>query len=795
MKPSVARFLRALPWLVAAPFLLAAGALSLALTDLLWLLAGKRAKPRDCMPSRAAASLVIPNWNGKDLLERFLPSWVAAIASHPGSEIVIVDNGSTDGSAEWVAANYPEVKLVALPKNLGFGGGSNAGFRAAKNDIVVLLNSDMRVAPDFLAPLLDGFTDETIFAVSCQIFLSDPSKRREETGLTHGWWQDGSLRVGHREDPAVNCLFPCFYGGGGSCAFDRRKFFELGGFDQLLAPFYLEDTDLGYLAWKRGWKVLYQPASVVWHEHRGTIGRRFTPEYIQSVLQKNFLLFTWKNIHSWSRLTSHFFFSTLSAIVDACSDPAPGRTGARGVARAFRQLPGALASRWRARSLAAIDDAEAFRRPRPAYFHDRFSSFETRPARPRVLFVSPYPICPPTHGGGLFMFNTIRELSRSADVHAIVMLDWPEERSANEELRQWCQSVELLVRTADRTPHLGSTLPNAVREFRKPEIEWLIQRQTLLHRIDVIQLEYTPLAQYARRFRNIACAVFEHDVYFQSVASAIPFIHGSFDRARARFEYLSSIRFELSRLPVCDEIQVCTEENRQYLLSFLPRLAPRIDAGLRAGIDTSLYPYPGGPRQPYTMLFLGSFRHTPNKVALEWFAREVLPLIVAKVPEARILVAGAEPPHRHSFADPANAVDLLGFVDDVEPLFSACALFVCPIRSGSGVRVKLLEAFSSGIPVVSTRLGAEGLARTDGEFCALADDAGTFAAKAVELLLDAERAAQMAARARAEVEANWDARVITARLAEKYREILAGKRRAILPAAARASSQSAPLHD
>jgi glycosyltransferase involved in cell wall biosynthesis len=195
------------------------------------------------------------------------------------------------------------------------------------------------------------------------------------------------------------------------------------------------------------------------------------------------------------------------------------------------------------------------------------------------------------------------------------------------------------------------------------------------------------------------------------------------------------------------------------------------------------------------MLFLGSFRHTPNKVALEWFAKEVLPLIVAKVPAARILVAGAEPPQRHSFADPANAVDLLGFVDDVQPLFSSCALFVCPIRSGSGIRVKLLEAFSSGIPVVSTRLGAEGLARNDGEFCSLADDATTFAAKAIELLLDSERAAEMAARARTEVEANWDARAITARLVEKYREILAGKRRAILPAAAPVSSQSAPLRD
>ena len=65
-----------------------------------------------------------------------------------------------------------------------------------------------------------------------------------------------------------------------------KKFLELGGFDEILAPFYLEDTDLGYLAWKRGWKTMYQPASIVYHEHRGTIGKKFSDAYIQGVLQE-----------------------------------------------------------------------------------------------------------------------------------------------------------------------------------------------------------------------------------------------------------------------------------------------------------------------------------------------------------------------------------------------------------------------------------------------------------------------------------------------------------------------------
>src|SRR5580658_9269240 len=368
----LARLLRAILLLIVSPLMLLAAVLALALTDLAWLLFGRKKQPVTEARGRHAASVVIPNWNGRDLLEQYLPSVAAALAGHPDNEIILVDNGSSDGSADFVRHAFPEVRVLALDRNYGFGGGSNAGFRAAKNDVVVLLNSDMRVAPGFLAPLLEGFGDDRVFAVSCQIFFRDPNKPREETGLTEGWWQDGGLKVGHRIDTALCDVFPCFYGGGGSCAFDRRKFLELGGFDDVLAPFYLEDTDLGYMAWKRGWKVLYQPRSMVYHEHRGTIGKRFSEAQIQAVLRKNYMLFCWKNIHEWPRLAAHLFFSFGGALLSIAMEDAPGRADLYGWWLAFRQLPGAVASRWRARGCAMVDDTEAFRRPLGGYYRDRF---------------------------------------------------------------------------------------------------------------------------------------------------------------------------------------------------------------------------------------------------------------------------------------------------------------------------------------------------------------------------------------------------------------------------------------
>jgi len=772
------RFVLALPLLLLSPLLMALVALALLVTG--WLT--RKRGPAPWPAARATgASIVIPNWNGKDLLDKYLGSVVGAASGNPGNEVIVVDNGSTDGSAEFVRSAFPSVKLVALPENRGFGGGSNEGFRQAHNDIVVLLNSDMRVAPDFLAPLLEGFHDPDVFAVSCQIFFTDPNKLREETGLTQGWWQDGGLKVRHRIDPEIDDLFPCFYGGGGSCAFDRRKFLELGGFDSLLAPFYLEDTDLGYQAWKCGWKVLYQPRSIVYHEHRGTIGKKFGEAQIQAVLKKNYLLFAWKNIHETPRLLSHLFFAWAGAILSVIFGDAPGRPNLAALGRAFLQLPRAVRSRRTAKQLARISDTEAFRRPLGGYYRDRFDLVESAPERLRVLFVSPYPICPPVHGGGVFMYQTLRELVAHAEVHVIELLEAPEQVAENQELREFCASAEWVVRPNGKVPGFGSLLPHAIREFANDDVEWLIHRQIYRRQIDVVQMEYLTMAQYGGAYRRIATALFEHDIYFQSVGRGLGHWPGMMDELKARIEYLRALRYELRAVPRFDQVQVCTPANRDYLLSFLPKLSARIRDGLRAGIDTARYDFHPCGREPLTMLFIGSFRHDPNRVAVDWFVNSVLPLILERQPRARLIVAGSDPPPPHVYGGYSGALEMLGYVEDVREPLARYSVFVCPILSGSGVRVKLLEAFAAGIPVVSTYVGAEGLAAKDGEFCALSDDPAGFAERVLGLFENPKAASEMAARARAEVEANWDMATLTRRLAEGYRQLVHAKRAAASP--------------
>jgi glycosyltransferase involved in cell wall biosynthesis len=182
------------------------------------------------------------------------------------------------------------------------------------------------------------------------------------------------------------------------------------------------------------------------------------------------------------------------------------------------------------------------------------------------------------------------------------------------------------------------------------------------------------------------------------------------------------------------------------------------------------------PREPDTMLFLGSFRHAPNAVALDWFARKVMPYILARRPSARVVVIGADPPPKYAFADLGSAIECQGFVEDIRGPLGRYAVFVCPILNGSGVRVKLLEAFAAGMPAVSTYIGAEGLARKDGEFCLLADEPDQFAQRVLWLLENPLKARELAARARQEVVANWDMAALTRRLEASYREVVREKR-------------------
>jgi GT2 family glycosyltransferase len=249
-------------------------------------------------------TIQILNWDGLHLLEESLPALMEAVRRHSDRsgakhEVVVVDNGSQDGSVEFLRRNFPEVRVVALDRNYGFSLGNNKGLEHVRSDIVLFLNNDMAVAPDFLQPLLEPFADPGVFAVASQVYFSNPEQRREETGKTRGEFEKGFFRFWHDNvalDDENGPASPIFWAGGGSCAVDVRKLRFLGGFDTLYHPFYVEDADISYQAWKRGWRCLFAARSHVIHKHRGTSRPKFGDEFVDMTIRRNQFLFVWKNV-------------------------------------------------------------------------------------------------------------------------------------------------------------------------------------------------------------------------------------------------------------------------------------------------------------------------------------------------------------------------------------------------------------------------------------------------------------------------------------------------------------------
>jgi GT2 family glycosyltransferase len=313
---------------------------------------------------RTPATIQILNWDGKSLLAECLPAVLEAVRVDGGQhQVLVVDNGSTDGSARFVRENFPQVRVLELDRNYGFVGGNNRGVETVETDIVIFLNNDMIVDRGFLKPLLDGFIDDAVFAVTSQIYFEDKTAHRAETGKTRAKFEKGFLRVWHAPIDPVDELkntMPVFWAGGGSCAFDRAKYRLIGGLDELYKPFYVEDADISYQAWKRGWKCLLAPSSRVVHKHRATSSREFSHDFIDNTIRRNLYLFIWKNITDGSLILEHI--RRLPTIHSAAAMTLGGAFEVRAYVRSVLRLPAALIRRWHHQSSTRVSDGDVFAR-------------------------------------------------------------------------------------------------------------------------------------------------------------------------------------------------------------------------------------------------------------------------------------------------------------------------------------------------------------------------------------------------------------------------------------------------
>jgi N-acetylglucosaminyl-diphospho-decaprenol L-rhamnosyltransferase len=291
--------------------------------------------------AHARVCILVLNYNGRAHLDDCLSSLERAAARYGRPcPIVLVDNRSTDDSLAFTRARFPGVDVIVSPRN-DFLFSLNAIVRARDEEVVVIVNNDMRFDDGFVAPLVEHFADRGVFAVGAAILdwtgsadTVGPRCARVEKCWFYKWWS-------YERQEAALTLEAC----GGAAAYRREMFDALDGFDPLYRPGYYEDLDLSYRAWGRGWTVVYEPRSRAYHRESASMLARFGDSGKARLLYRNHLLFTVKNIGGPRFLIGFFLllpYRVLSPLARGYRVPLAG------FLRAVPHLPRALRQRFRA---------------------------------------------------------------------------------------------------------------------------------------------------------------------------------------------------------------------------------------------------------------------------------------------------------------------------------------------------------------------------------------------------------------------------------------------------------------
>ena len=684
-------------------------------------------------------TVVIPSRTGKELLQAQLPGLLA----QPPAQIIVVDNGSTDGTAEWLACDYPQIEVVQSPAPLSFARAVNLGIACARCPHVCLLNNDMRLEPGFFAALERAFEQvPDLFSATAQIQFT-PGVRREETGKT-------VFAQSAPSDFPVRCDVPMpgedgsyvLYGSGGCSLYDTAKLRALGNVDEVYDPAYVEDLDLGYRAWQRGWPSVYVAGAIVEHRHRATTTRFFTEEQLGFILEINYLRFVARAVSDakvfrrlWTQAIRRLFL----------------RRGPLGHAAgiALRGGPGAPADYSEDLFLALTDGSVSV-------FPGRATT-----GKPRVMVASPYLPFPLSHGGAVRMYNLMR---RAAEEFDLLLVAFTEHAAPPPpEVLDLCAEVVLVRRAGSHDlPCTGQ--PEVVEEFASPAFRAALQQTVRKWRPAIAQLEFTQLAQYAADCAPARTILVEHDVTFDLCQQLLG-IDGRWER---RCELDLWRKFETAAWRTVDRVVTMSERDRRMV-------ATAGAVTLANGVDLDrFHPEVGQASRPVTrrILFIGSFAHRPNVMAVEFFVNDVWPLLR----DATLhIIAGARHEQYAVLSDLAQpGITVEGFVADVRPAYQRAALVVAPLVASAGTNIKVLEAMAMGKTVVSTPAGVNGLDLIPGQDFVLVHTAREMAA-AIENLLaaPAERARiEAAARARVERDFGWD--TIARSQSALYRELLAG---------------------
>ncbi len=276
-------------------------------------------------------SVIIPTYKNADSLKKNLIHNLQFLVN---CEVIVVNDDPGD-SIKKILDDIPDITVIENEKNLGFGPTVNKGVQATTGDYILLLNSDVLLYDDSYKKAFRYFDDNLVFAVS----FAQKEKSDQIVGKNKLFWLNGFLQHSKVENLQFGVNG---WAEGGSCIIHKKKFDELKGFDPMYSPFYWEDIDLSYRAWKKGYKIFFDPQIIVEHHHETTIKAFFNKDIIKTIAYRNQILCIWKNIHDTKLMVSHIMNLSIQIVRAVLSGDT---VFLRGVAQALKRLQPVLKTR------------------------------------------------------------------------------------------------------------------------------------------------------------------------------------------------------------------------------------------------------------------------------------------------------------------------------------------------------------------------------------------------------------------------------------------------------------------
>ncbi|MEO8256569.1 MAG: glycosyltransferase family 4 protein [Acidobacteriota bacterium] len=390
------------------------------------------------------------------------------------------------------------------------------------------------------------------------------------------------------------------------------------------------------------------------------------------------------------------------------------------------------------------------------------------PDRCSLLAVTSEAPWPLDTGGHLRTYHLLRTLTTAFDVRLVAPASGRDDEGCRALARAGLHPrlVPVSARTAvTETVKVGLA---AVRRepyvmfsrHRYRAVARALRDEIKVRRPDVLYLDHLDSLVYAGGLDRIPLIIDMHNVYSRLVSRAAVEAGGAVRRRYLEGEAALIARMEQRAVALADTILAVSADDASY---FTGIGAKRVVV-VPNGVDCDAYErLPAGARTgPPTILYVGSLTWPPNVSAARFLAAEVLPLVRRRLPDARVVIVGKDPdPDLMALARATDGVDIAGHVPDVAAYFRSAHVLAVPLESGGGTRLKILEAFGAGLPVISTPVGCEGIAANDGEHLVIADRRD-FAAGIIDLLLDPVGARNRAQRAKRLARQRYDWPVVGA---------------------------------